>query len=148
MTTLSDTEIRLTREIDAPRQLVWDAHTQAEHLKHWYGRGNPVDVELDFRVGGKYRFVEHADGETYAFRGEYREISEPEKFVQTFEFEGMPGHILVETVEFTDQGGKTLVTSTSVFDNVEDRDGMLESGMVDGAEQSYQALDRYLKTMP
>lgn len=146
-TILSDTEIRMTRIIDAPRQLVWAAHTQPEHVKHWWGRGNPLDVELDFRVGGKYRFVEHSEGEAYGFRGEFREIAAPERFVQTFEFEGMPGHILVETVEFTEQDGKTLITSTSVFDSIEDRDGMLQSGMESGAEQSYQVLERYLKTL-
>lgn len=148
VTTPSDREIQMIRVLDAPRELVWEAHTKAEHLKHWWGRGNPVDVELDFRVGGKWRNVEHApDGESYAFRGEFREISPPERLVQTFEFEGMPGHILVETLTFTEEGGKTTITSTSVFDSVEDRDGMLQTGMADGAEQSYQALERYLKTL-
>jgi len=148
VTTPSDREIQMTRVFDAPRDLVWEAHTKAEHLKHWWGRGNPLDVELDFRVGGKYRYVEHAeDGENYAFRGEFREISPPERLVQTFEFEGMPGHILVETLVFTEEGGKTTIIGTSVFDSVEDRDGMLQSGMAEGAQQSYQALERYLKTM-
>jgi uncharacterized protein YndB with AHSA1/START domain len=147
VTTPSDREIQLTRVFDAPRDLVWEAHTKAEHIKHWWGRGNPLDVELDFRVGGKYRFVEHADGESYAFRGEFREISPPEKLVQTFEFEGMPGHILVETLLFTEEGGKTTITGTSVFANVEDRDGMLQTGMAEGAEQSYEALERYLETL-
>jgi len=147
VTTPSDLEIQLTRVFDAPRDLVWEAHTKAEHIKHWWGRGNPLDVELDFRVGGKYRYVEHADGEAYAFRGEFREISPPQRLVQTFEFEGMPGHILVETLVFTEEDGKTTITGTSLFDSVEDRDGMLQTGMAEGAEQSYQALQRYLKTL-
>jgi uncharacterized protein YndB with AHSA1/START domain len=147
VTTPNDLEIQMSRTFDAPKDLIWDAHTKAEHVKHWWGRGNPLDVELDLRVGGRWRFVEHADGEEYGFRGEYREISPPDKLVQTFEFEGMPGHILVETLVFTEEGGKTTVTSTSVFDSVEDRDGMLQSGMAEGAEQSYQALERYLKSL-
>jgi uncharacterized protein YndB with AHSA1/START domain len=147
VTTPSDTEIRMTRTFDAPRELVFAAHSQAEHLKHWWGRGNPLDVELDFRVGGTYRFVEHSDGEQYAFRGEYREIVEPERIVQTFEFEGMPGHVCVETLELTEHDGRTTAISTIRFDTVEDRDGMLASGMSQGAEQSYLALDKYLCTL-
>jgi uncharacterized protein YndB with AHSA1/START domain len=144
----SDHEITMTRVFDAPRELVFAAHTQAEHLKHWWGRGNPLDIELDLRVGGRWRFVEHADdGNAYAFRGEFREIVPPEKIVQTFEFEGMPGHIAVETLALTEVDGKTTVTSTTRFDTKEDRDGMLSSGMEEGAAQSYAALDTYLSTL-
>jgi uncharacterized protein YndB with AHSA1/START domain len=147
VTTPSDLEITTSRAFDAPRELVFAAHTQAEHVKHWWGRGNPLDVELDFRVGGSYRFVEHADGQQYGFRGEYREIVEPERIVQTFEFEGMPGHIAVQTLVFTEDDGKTTVTGTTRFDTRQERDGMLDSGMEGGAEQSYRALDAYLATL-
>jgi uncharacterized protein YndB with AHSA1/START domain len=144
VSTPSDTEIRTSRDFDAPRELVFAAHTQAEHLKHWWGRGNALDVEIDLRVGGRYRFVEHADGQEYGFRGEFREIVEPERIVQTFEYEGMPGHIAVQTLVFSEQDGRTTVTGTTRFDTTGDRDGMLSSGMADGAEQSYLALDKYL----
>lgn len=147
VTTPSDTEIRTSRTFDAPRELVFAAHTQAEHIKHWWGRGNPLDVEIDFRVGGTYRFVEHAEGQEHGFRGEFREISAPERIVQTFEYEGMPGHIAVDTYVFTEHDGKTTVTATSRFDTTEDRDGMLSSGMEQGAEQSYLALDKYLANL-
>ncbi|MGC4760978.1 SRPBCC family protein [Micromonospora trifolii] len=144
----SDREITLTRTFDAPRDLVYAAHTQAEHLRQWWGRGNPLDVEIDFRVGGGYRFVEHAtDGNDYAFRGEYREIVVPERLVQTFEFEGMPGHVAVETVVFTEQEGRTTITSTTRFDTTAERDGMVDSGMTQGAAESYAALDRHLATL-
>nr|MDT0662607.1 SRPBCC family protein [Micromonospora sp. DSM 115978] len=144
----SDHEITMTRVFDAPRELVFAAHTQAEHLKHWWCRGNPADVEIDLRVGGRWRIVEHAeDGNTYAFRGEFREIVPPEKIVQTFEFEGMPGQVAVETLVMTEVDGKTVVTGTTRFDTREDRDGMLASGMADGAAQSYAALDTYLGTL-
>jgi len=140
----SDTEIRMTRVLDAPRRLVWAAMTQPEHLKRWWGRGNPLDLTLDFRPGGSYRYVEHADGTEYAFRGEIREIVPEERIVQTFEFEGMPGHISVETLTLEETDGKTTVTINSTFANQEDRDGMLQSGMETGANQSYDALDALL----
>jgi uncharacterized protein YndB with AHSA1/START domain len=147
VTTPSELEIQMVRIIDAPRELVFEAHTKAEHVKHWWGRGNPLDVEMDFRVGGKYRFVEHADGTEQAFRGEYREIDAPHRLVQTFEWEGLPGHIVLETLVLTEENGKTTITSTSLFENLEDRDGMMQSGMADGAEQSYKALEAYLATL-
>ncbi|GIG88350.1 SRPBCC family protein [Plantactinospora endophytica] len=141
----SDLEVRMVRVFDAPRDLVFEAHTKCEHLKHWWGRGNPLDCELDFRPGGGYRFVEHApDGQQYAFRGEYLEIRAPERIVQTFEFEGMPGQVCVETLELTEQDGRTTVTSVTRFDTRQQRDGMVASGMQDGARESYEALVAYL----
>ena len=80
--TTGDRTLVMSRSFAAPRALVWAAHTQAEHLRHWWGRGNPLDVEIDFVVGGKWRFVEHADGEQHAFRGEYRAIDEPGKILR------------------------------------------------------------------
>lgn len=145
VTTPSDREIVMTRVFDAPRERVFAAHSKCEHIKRWWGRGNPLDCEMDFRPGGRYRFVEHApDGETYAFRGEYREIEAPARIVQTFEFEGMPGHICVETLVFEEHDGKTTLTSTTVFDSKEDRDGMLSSGMEQGAKESMNALAELL----
>jgi uncharacterized protein YndB with AHSA1/START domain len=145
----SDLEIEMTRVFDAPRTLVFEAHSKCEHIKRWWGRkDNELDCDMDFRSGGHYRFVQRApDGDEYAFRGEYREIVEPEKIVQTFEFEAMPGHVLVETLTFDEQDGKTTVTSRSVFQSVEDRDGMLASGMQEGATDSYNQLAEYLATL-
>jgi uncharacterized protein YndB with AHSA1/START domain len=141
----SDLEIKMVRVFDAPRALVFEAHSKCEHVKHWWGRGNPLDCEMDFRPGGSYRFVEHApDGQPYAFHGEYREIQAPERIVQTFEFEGMPGQVCVETLELTEEAGKTTVTSVTRFDTKEERDGMVASGMEDGARESYEALATYL----
>lgn len=141
LTLPSDTEITLSRVFDAPRHLVWTAMTQPEHIRRWWGRGHELDVTLDFRPGGSYRYVERApDGMTYAFRGEIREIIPEERIVQTFEFEGMPGHVAVETMVLTERDGKTDVTTTSTFSSKEDRDHMLSSGMETGADQSYDAL--------
>jgi len=144
----SDLEIKLVRVFDAPRELVFEAHSSCEHVKNWWGRGNPLDCEMDFRPGGNWRFVEHApDGEKYAFRGEYLEIQAPERIVWTFEFEGMPGQICVETMELTEEGGKTTITSVTRFDTKQERDGMAASGMAEGAQQSYEALDAYLEKL-
>jgi uncharacterized protein YndB with AHSA1/START domain len=100
LTVKSDREAQLTRVFDAPRRLVFDAMSKPEHLRRWWGprRSTMTSCEMvDFRPGGKWRFVlREADGTEYAFRGEYREIVPPERVVQTFEFEGMPGAVSVE----------------------------------------------------
>ena len=144
VSTPSPTELVMSRTFDAPRALVFAAHTEAEHLRHWWGRGNPLEVAIDFRVGGGWRFVETADGKQHAFRGEFREIAAPDTFTWTFEYEPMAGQIAVEKFVFTEEGGRTTVTCTSHFGSQQERDGMLQSGMEQGANQSYAALDAYL----
>lgn len=143
----SNREIQMTRVLNAPRELIFKAHSSCEHLKHWWGprRYELSSCEMDFRPGGKYRFVHSGpDGEEHGFRGECRDIVEPERIVSTFEWEGMPGHISVETVTLVEENGKTTYTSTSVFDSVQDRDGMLQSGMEAGANETMERLDEYL----
>jgi uncharacterized protein YndB with AHSA1/START domain len=147
VTTRGDREIVMTRAFDAPRDLVFAAHSQAEHLRHWWGRGNEMSIEIDFRVGGRYRFVEHAPEGDEAFRGEFREIVPGERIVQTFEWEGLPGHIAVDTLELAEKDGTTFLTVTSVFSTAEDRDGMIASGMETGAKQSFDALEAYLRKL-
>jgi uncharacterized protein YndB with AHSA1/START domain len=146
----SDREIVLTRTFDAPRALVFEAMSKPEHIRQWWGlRGHTMTTcELDFRPGGRWRFVQRGpDGAEYAFRGEIREIKPPERIVQTFEFEGMPGHVSVETMTLVEKDGKTTLTGRSVFDSVEDRDGMLNAGMEAGAAETYDRLAEYLETM-
>ncbi len=150
VTTPSDREIVMTRVFDAPRDLVFEAHSSCEHLSHWWGprKYETASCEVDFRPGGAWRIVHRdPDGEEYAFRGEYREIVRPERFVWTFEFEAMPGKVVVETMTFEEQDGRTTFKSTSVFDSVEERDGMLESGMESGAAESMDRLDEYLEVL-
>jgi uncharacterized protein YndB with AHSA1/START domain len=140
----------MVRVFDAPRELVFEAHTKCEHLKQWWGlkTSELVVCDLDFRVGGKYRFVERqTDGSEDAFHGEFREIVRPERIVQTFEYEGMPGHISVDTMVLEERDGKTTLTGTSLFSSKEDRDGMAASGMEVGANESYDSLAEYLKEM-
>ncbi len=150
LTLPSDREIAMSRVFDAPRRLVFEAHSKCEHLKRWWGRkGSTLPVcEMDFRPGGAWRFVERsADGAEHGFRGVYREVVPPERLVYTFEYEGLPGHIAVETLTFVEEGGRTTLTSTMRFDSVEDRDGMLRSGMEAGAAETLDRLAEHLETM-
>jgi uncharacterized protein YndB with AHSA1/START domain len=149
ITTPSDTEVEITRIFDAPRDLVFEAHTSCEHLSHWWGprRYEVADCEIDFRPGGTWRMVHRAAGEEHTFRGEYRDIVRPERITWTFEWMGLPGHVSVDTVTFEDRDGKTLLTTRSVFDSKEDRDGMLRSGMETGLAETWERLDDYLEAM-
>lgn len=147
VTTPSDREIVMTRVFDAPRDLVFEAHTSCEHLSNWWGprRYEVVGCEVDFRPGGPWRIVHRGpEGEEHVFFGEYREIVRPERIVWTFEWGGAPGHVSVQTLALEEHDGKTTLTSTAVFDTVEDRDGMLNSGMEEGAAESMDRLDEYL----
>lgn len=147
LTLPSEREIRMTRLFDAPRELVFRTLTDPALLAQWWGLESATTIidQLDLRVGGKWRFVQrNPDGGEDAFRGEFREITPPSRMVQTFEWEGLPGHIVVETMTLEDWGGKTLFTTTSLFDSVEDRDSMLASGMESGANESWDRLARLL----
>jgi uncharacterized protein YndB with AHSA1/START domain len=146
----SDREISMSRSFDAPRDLVFSAFIDPALIPRWWGQGKSSTVidKLDARPGGAWRFVEHAaDGNEYAFRGEFRDITPPERIEWTFEFEGMPGNVLTETMIFTEADGVTTITSTSLFDTTEQRDGMLNSGMESGAAESYNRLAELLKTL-
>jgi uncharacterized protein YndB with AHSA1/START domain len=145
VTTPSDHEIRMTRLFNAPRQLVFDAMTKPEHVKQWWGRlgeGYSVPVcEIDLRVGGAWRWVNrHPKGEV-AFHGEYREITPPSRVVFTEIFEQFPDTVSVVTYEFSEEGGKTRLTTTVWYPSIEVRDMVLGSGMARGAGISYDRLE-------
>ncbi len=147
VTTPTDREIHIEREFDAPRDRVFAVYTDPELIPEWWGpRGTTAIVdEMDVRTGGSWRFrVDNGDGTETAFRGAYREISAPERIVQTFEWEGMPGYVSVETAVFEDLGDRTKVTTTSIFHTTEERDGMLGSGMETGMNETYARLDELL----
>lgn len=146
-TTPSNREIVITRVFDAPRELIFKTITDPALIPRWWGpRDHTTRVDtMDVRPGGQWRFVStDAGGNEYAFRGEYREITPPEQIVQTFEFEGFPGHISVETMRLVEHDGKTTVSTTALFDTVEERDGMLQSGMEAGATESWDQLAELL----
>jgi uncharacterized protein YndB with AHSA1/START domain len=147
VTTPTDREIHIERVFDAPRDKVFAAFTNPELIPEWWGpRGTTTIVdEMDVRPGGNWRFVgRSADGSETAFRGTYREITPPERIVQTFEWEGMPGHVSVETAVFEDLGDRTRLVATSLFHTTEERDGMLHSGMEGGMNETYDRLDEVL----
>jgi uncharacterized protein YndB with AHSA1/START domain len=152
VSTPSDTEILMTRVFDAPRDLVFEAHTSCEHMTKWWGprKYEVASCEIDFRPGGKWRIVHRGpegEDDDQGFRGEFRDIVRPERIVWTFEWEGMPGHGSVDTLTLEESDGKTTLTARSVFDNVQDRDGMLQSGMETGAAETYDRLDEYLEKL-
>lgn len=146
VTTPSDREIRTERVFDAPRDRVWQAYTDPKLVAQWWGRGNKLVIErMEVERGGHWRFVEHAPEGVSGFEGRYREVAPPERIVQTFEWDGMPGYVAIETATFEDLGNnRTKVVTTSLFHTKEERDGMLSSGMEAGLSQSYEALDRLL----
>ena len=129
-------EIVGTRTFDAPRDLVFKTMTDPNLVPRWWGPRNhttKVD-EMEVRPGGRWRYVQHdTDGNEAAFHGVYHDVSAPERLVFTFEFEGVPGHVLLETVTLEEVDGKTRLTDQSVFQSVADRDGMVASGMESGA---------------
>lgn len=143
-------DITTSRSFNAPRDLVFKTLTDPKYVPEWWG---PRDLtttvdQMDVRMGGIWRYVQKdADGNEFAFRGVYHQIEAPERMVFTFEWEGMPGHILLETVTLTEENGKTLLTDVSVFQTVEDRDGMIAAGMESGAQDSWDRLEELLQTL-
>ncbi len=140
-------EIVMMRVFDAPRELVFKAYTDPNLIPKWWGPSSLTTTvdKMDVRLGGVWRFVQRdADGNEYGFHGVYHESLAPERLIYTFEFEPMPGHVLLETVRFEEHDGKTKVTVTSVFQTVEDRDGMLQSGMEEGAVETW---DRFAELL-
>ncbi len=140
-------EIVLRRVLDAPRELVFKTMTDPSLIPNWWGpKGLTTVVEkMDVRPGGAWRFVQRdPDGNEFAFNGVYHEVLPPERLVYTFEFEGVPGHVLLETVTFEELDGKTRLTDRSVFQTVEDRDAMVQSGMESGAKEAMDRLAELL----
>jgi uncharacterized protein YndB with AHSA1/START domain len=147
LSTPTDREIHVERVFDAPRGRVFDVFNDPELIPEWWGpRGTTTIVDqMDVRVGGSWRYVmRNPDGSESGFRGTYREVTPPERIVRTFEWEGMPGHVLVESATFEDLGDRTRVTTTMLFHTTEERDGMLASGMERGLNETYSRLDDVL----
>jgi uncharacterized protein YndB with AHSA1/START domain len=146
ITTPGDRDIRIERIFNAPRDRVWKALTDPKLVAQWWGRGNKLVVErMEVERGGHWRFVEHSPEGVHGFEGRFAEVTPPERVVQTFEWDGMPGHVALETMTLEAlPDGRTRLVSTSLFLTAEDRDGMLQSGMEGGLNESYAALDRLL----
>lgn len=145
-------EVIITREFDAPRQLVFKAHTDPRLYVQWLGpRGYEMVLEtFEPHSGGRYRYI-HKDtnGNEFAFHGVFHEISE-ERMIQTFEFEGLPepGHVTLDTMRLESlPENRTRVTVQSLFQSVADRDGMVQAGMEIGMREGYERLDEVLEML-
>ena len=140
-------EIIVTRVFDAPRDVVFKACTDPDLLARWWGprRYTTTVDKMDVKPGGVWRFVQKdTAGNEFAFHGVYHEVTAPKRTVQTFEFEGAPGHVLLDTAIFEEADGKTRLTQQSVFQSVEDCDAMVEPGMVEGSTESMDRLAELL----
>ncbi len=143
-------QVFILREFDAPPELLFRAWTEPELLAQWLGpRRLTMRVErYDLRDGGTWRFVHSgADGVEHWFHGVFHGTPSLEGIVRTFEYEGYPGHVSLETLTFEKHGSRTLVRENSVFQSVADRDGMIESGMEEGVVQGMERLDELLARM-
>jgi uncharacterized protein YndB with AHSA1/START domain len=139
--------VGLTRTFDAPRELLFKAYTDPQLIPRWWGpsRLSTTVAAMGVRPGGIWRFIQHdGQGGEYAFHGVYHEVVPPERLVTTFEYEGAPGHVLLETTTFDDLAGRTRLTTRSVFQSVADRDQMVAAGMKQGARESMERLAELL----
>lgn len=138
-------ELVMERIFDAPRELVWKVMNDPERVTNWWGpHGYTTTVdEMDFRVGGHWRWINHTTGgENAPFKGEYLEIVPPERIVQTqiFDVPGFDDRAAINTMVLEDLGGRTKLTARSRFPSVEDLQGALATGMIGGALQTYDRL--------
>jgi len=143
-------ELFITREFDAPRELVYKAHIDPKLYVQWLGpHGYEMILETFEPVsGGKYRYIhKDSDGNEYGFHGTFHEMS-IDNMVQTFEFDGYPGHVSLDTMILEElPGDRTKATIHSVFQSVADRDGMIQNGMEKGVREGYERLDDILGAM-
>jgi uncharacterized protein YndB with AHSA1/START domain len=138
-----DREIHIERIFDAPRDKVFAAFTDPELIPRWWGPHGTTTIveEMTVEAGGDWRFRTRSENGENVFRGTYREVSPPERLVQTFEWLGMPGHISVDSSTFEDLGERTKITTISQVHTPEERDGMVDAGMEGGLSESYERLD-------
>jgi uncharacterized protein YndB with AHSA1/START domain len=145
-------ELYIVREFEAPRELLFRAYTEADLYEKWVGpKEMKMSVEkMDAVAGGSFRFVHERDGHKYTFFGVYHDVTEPERIIGTFEFDGLPerGHVIMGTTKFEElPNGRSRLIHQSVFQSVQDRDGMIASGMERGVSDGYEKLDVLLEKM-
>lgn len=144
-------EIIMSRVFNAPRELIFKVITDPALVPQWWGPRNLTTTvdKMDVRAGGIWRYIQRDQhGNEFAFHGVYHSITAPERVIDTFEFEGMPNHVILETMILEAQADSTTkVTVSSVFQSIADRDGMLSSGMAEGANESYDRLEELLANL-
>jgi uncharacterized protein YndB with AHSA1/START domain len=141
--------IDIEREFAAPRALVYQAYADPELLKQWLGpRKYVMEVEVwEPRDGGRWRFI-HRDAENaYGFHGVFHGPQSVDGMLQTFEFEGAPGHVSLDALQFIERDGRTLVKNHSVYQSIEARNAMIESGMEEGMKDGFDRLDELLERL-
>ncbi len=139
--------IDIEREFDAPKELVYRAFTEPELVAQWLGpRDYAMEVvEYDVRDGGRWRYIHtDRDGNAFGFHGVFHGEPTPDQMVQTFEFDGWPGHVALDTLTLEDHAGGTIVRTHSVYQTVADRDGMVQSGMERGVREGHERLEELL----
>ena len=147
VTAPSETEVRIEREFDAPRELVYEAYTDPELMREWLGphRLAMTVQEMDVRPGGSYRYTHEDENGAFVFFGEFREVDPARLLVQTFQWEGNDAPPSVDRVEFEElDGNRTRIVVTGTFDSKESRDAILEAGMEKGVREGYEKLDELL----
>jgi uncharacterized protein YndB with AHSA1/START domain len=139
--------IEFTREFEAPRDLIFRAHTEPDLVVQWLGP-RKYEMTLDRwepRNGGAYRYTHRdGDGNEWGFHGVFHGDPTPDLMVQTFEFEGAPGHVSLDAVTLEERDGRTILRGKSVFQSVEARDAMYQSGMGDGMTDAYLRLEELI----
>lgn len=145
----ADEQILITREFDAPKDLVYKAWTTPELVKQWWSgeRGEVTLAEIDLRVGGSWRYVMTGEGFEVGFHGEYQELVPNERIVSTEVFEGMPDAASLNTLTLTETDGRTLLTILVQHSSKEHRDGHVNSGMEGGLQESLDALERVVRSL-
>lgn len=144
-------EFFVTKELDAPRELVFKAFTDPNLYVQWLGPREITMTLVKFepRTGGMWRYIsKDKDGTEFGFHGVNHEVQAPERIIDTFEYEGLPekGHVALQTAKFMElPGGRTKLQIQAVFQSVADRDGMIQSGAEKGITESYQRLDELLE---
>jgi uncharacterized protein YndB with AHSA1/START domain len=136
--------IDMSREFDAPRELVFRAFTEPDLVRQWLGpRGYEMEIQsYEPRDGGTWRYTHRdGDGNVFAFHGVFHGPQTVDGMLQTFEFEGAPGHVALEKLDFEERDGRTIVRTHSVYQSLEARDGMVASGMAKGVNDGFDRLD-------
>ena len=136
-------------DFNVPRSWLFKIYTDPKLVPDWWGPRYLTTVveKMEVRPGGEWRILQHdSEGNRYNFHGVYHEVKPFERLVYTFEYEGTPGHVLLETVLFLEEDGFTKVIDQSVYQSVEDRDEMVKMGMEEGAEETFQRIVELLTT--
>jgi uncharacterized protein YndB with AHSA1/START domain len=144
-------EVVITKIINAPREKVFKTITDPTQIPQWWGprRFSTKVIKMSVMVGGTWRFLQYDEaGREYGFHGVYHDVRTPERLIYTSEYEGMPGHIALYTDKFEERDGKTIITSTVVFQSIEDRDQFMQWGMDAGTIEMTNRLNELLAKEP